>query len=143
MLRRPQDAFWPKWSTVPSPPYVGLPIRRFPVQVSESTRLQCASFPSLHVKSAWRRKGGDKTCGKEVTVQITRITKSLRLGRVSANDAKSCGMRSQRRPEKNSVFYLLFPEPPLPAVDHYALFFLFPSSKTKHSKKLAVFFQKS
>lgn len=143
MLRRPQDAFWPNWSTAPSPPCVGSPTGRSPVQVAESTHLQCASFPFLHVKSDWGRKGGGKTCGKEIPVQITRRTKSLRSGRVSANDAKSCGMRSQRRPEKNSVFYKLFPEPPLPAVDHHPPFLLFPSSKTKHPPKLAVLFQKS
>lgn len=87
----------------------------------------------MHVKSDWGRKGGGKTCGKGIPVQITRRTKSLRSRRVSANDAKSCGMRSQRRPEKNSVFYKLFPEPPLPAVDHHPPFLLFPSSKTKAS----------
>lgn len=86
----------------------------------------------MHVKSDWGRKGGGKTCGKGIPVQITRGTKSLRSWRVSANDAKSCGMRSQRRPEKNSVFYKLSPEPPLPAVDHRPPFLLFPSSKTKH-----------
>ena len=54
------------------------------IQVSESTRHQCASFHFLHVKSVWGRKGGGKTCGKEITVQITRITKSLRSEKAMA-----------------------------------------------------------
>lgn len=45
--------------------------------------------------------------------------------------------------ESESLKRILYFICSLPAVHHYALFFLFPSSKTKHSKKLAVFFQKS
>lgn len=111
MPRRPGTHPGPTSASGPTPRSTGLPKGQVPVQASKLTHLHFAPFSFRNLKPGWRRKGGDKTWEKEITVQITRTTKSPRSGWVSATCAKSCGKRRQKCPEKNSTFYKLFLRP--------------------------------